>query len=250
MNKLIIANWKMNPSSFSEANTIFSGIYNTVKSTKNIQVVVCPPFPFLNVGHKLKSSKVFLGSQNVSKEQEGSFTGEVSLKMLKSLGVKYIILGHSERRKKGETDKIINIKLSYITKSDITSILCVGENNRDSHGHYLSFIKHQITECLEGIPKSKLKNIVIAYEPVWAIGASASREATPEEFTEVRIFIRKIVSDLYDIKTAQSVRIIYGGSVNPQNAKSFLFDGGADGLLVGRDSLNIKKFGEIINAAK
>jgi triosephosphate isomerase len=125
----------------------------------------------------------------------------------------------------------------------------VGENNRDTNGFYLSFIKKQIEEGLKGVAKPQVKNIIIAYEPIWAIGSNALRVATPSEFLEIRIFIKKVIADMYDVKTANEVKIIYGGSVNPLNAESFIKEGGALGLLVGRDSLNKKKFSEIINLA-
>ena len=248
--KLIVANWKMNPRSQKEADTIFSSVYNFAKISKNADVVVCPPFPFLSIGKKIKSQKVSLGAQNVSYAIEGAYTGEVSPLMLVSFGVKYVIVGHSEVRSQGETNEIINKKLLNIFKNKLTPILCIGESVRDSHGEYLSFIKNQILLCLANVSKTQMINLVVAYEPVWAIGESATREATPEEFVEISIFIRKIISDLYGAKIAHSIKILYGGSVHSENAKLFLLDGHADGLLVGRDSLNPKKFGAIINATE
>ncbi|MFA6999650.1 MAG: triose-phosphate isomerase [Candidatus Paceibacterota bacterium] len=249
-NKVIIANWKMNPHSKKEAEIIFKNISDSTKNLKNIEVIVCPPFPYLYLKEKIKNKKLKLGSQDVFSFQEGSYTGEVSIKMLKNLGVEYVIIGHSERRMIGDTNDIVNKKILVTLKSKINPIFCVGENVRDANGFYLSFIKKQIEEGLKGVIKSQIKNIIVAYEPVWAIGENASREATPSEFLEIKIFIKKIISDLYDIKTASDVRIIYGGSVHPMNASIFIKEGGALGLLVGRDSLSPNKFSEIINLAK
>ena len=170
--------------------------------------------------------------------------------MLSNLGVKYVILGHSESRLMGDTNEVINKKILISLKSKILPILCVGENTRDTHGEYLSFVKNQIEECLLSVSKLQIKNITIAYEPVWAIGKNAIREATSDEFIEMRIFIKRIIADTYGINIANAVKIIYGGSVNQNNARSFAIDGEADGLLIGRDSLIPKNFGAILNAIK
>jgi triosephosphate isomerase len=249
-NKVIIANWKMNPYSKKEAEIIFKNISNSIKNLKNVEVIVCPPFPYLYIKEKIKNKKLKLGSQDVFSLQEGPYTGEVSIKMLKNLGVEYVIIGHSERRMIGDTNDIVNKKILITLKSKINPIFCVGENVRDANGFYLSFIKEQIEEGLKGVIKSQIKNIIIAYEPVWAIGDNAKREATPSEFLEIKIFIKKVIADIYDIKTANEIRIIYGGSVHPMNASIFIKEGGALGLLVGRDSLSPNKFSEIINLAK
>lgn len=248
MSKLIIANWKMNPSSQKEVDKIVKGFLPELKKYKNIKVVICAPFTFIFLFKKTKNNKLFIGAQNVSASVEGAYTGEVSSKMLSNMGVKYAIVGHSESRKTGESNELINKKIISLLKSKITPILCVGESKRDSDGFYLSFVGSQIKECLHGILQSQLKNIVIAYEPVWAIGKEAKRQATKEEFIEMKIFIKKIISDIYNSKTAHSVPIIYGGSVSKDNAYTFCIEGEADGLLVGRDSLNPKKFNAILNA--
>jgi len=249
LNKLLVANWKMNPQTKKDAEVIFNKISGLVKNIKKVDVVVCPPYPYLYIKDKIKNKKLKLGSQDVFYEKEGSYTGEVSVSQLKNFGVEYIILGHSERRKLGDTNIDINKKIITTIKNTLNPIFCVGEVNRDVNGFYLSFIKEQLHTGLSGVTKIQMSKIVIAYEPVWAIGNSAIREATPTEFIEMKIFIKKIIADMYDIKTANEIKIIYGGSVNPLNALSFLRDGGADGLLVGRDSLNSKKFGQIINLA-
>lgn len=249
VNKLIIANWKMNPQKKTDAEIIFNNVSKLAKGVKKVEIIICPPFPFLHIKEKSKIKNVKLGSQDVFYENEGSYTGEISAGMLKNIGVEYIIVGHSERRLLGDTDQDINKKIQKSLKSKLIPIFCIGEKDRDTNGFYLSFIKQQIIEGLVGVTKSQVKNIVIAYEPIWAIGNGSKRVATPAEFIEIRIFIKKIISDLYDIKTANLIKIVYGGSVNPLNAESFIKDGGADGLLVGRDSLTPKKFIQIINLA-
>ena len=142
MDKIIIANWKMNPKSLKEARVIFNNLIKAVKGVKGVDVVICPPFPFLVIGDKLKLKNVSLGAQNVSSEPNSAHTGEVSLKMLSSMGVEYVILGHSENRAQGETDKFINKKVLATLKAKLTPILCVGEKKRDDNGFYLAFIKH------------------------------------------------------------------------------------------------------------
>jgi triosephosphate isomerase (TIM) len=250
MAKIIIANWKMNPGSLRDSELILKGISTYIKNIKNIKVVICPPFPFLFAFKKLKSNKIFLGAQNVSSMTEGSHTGEVSPRMLIDVGVKYVIVGHGERRANGEDNNFINKKILNLLKFKLLPIICVGESSRDNEGFYLSFVRDQIKDCLKDVPKAQVKNIIIAYEPIWAIGKDATRGATKEEFIEMKIFIRKIISDIYDSKTAHSIAVLYGGSVNKDNAFYFANEGEADGLLVGRDSINPKKFGAILSALK
>jgi len=248
MAKIVVANWKMNPQSKKEAEILFNDIVKLSKNIKNIQIIICPPFPYLFIYKKIKSKKIFLGAQNVVNSVESSHTGEIPPSILSDMGVKYVIVGHSERRLLGENNKIINEKILNSLKFKISPILCIGEKNRDKEGFYLSSIGEQIKECLAGVSRLQMKNIIIAYEPVWAIGKNAIREATTEEFMEIKIFIKKILSDIYGSKIAHSTTIIYGGSVNGENVSSFMKDDGADGVLVGRDSLNPKKFNAILNA--
>lgn len=246
--KIIVANWKMNPQTKKEAEILFNDISSNIKAVKNKNIIICPPYPFLFISSKIKNKKIILGAQNVSKFASGSHTGEISPKMLADFGVKFVIVGHSECRNLGEADKIINEKIINLLKNKLSVILCVGEKDRDHDGKYLSFVEKQLKNCLAEVSKYQLKNIIIAYEPVWAIGKDAVREATAEEFVEMKIFIKKVISDIYDMKVAHGVKVIYGGSVNSSNAQAFIGVGEADGLLVGRDSLNAKKFVAIINS--
>ncbi|MEK7585747.1 MAG: triose-phosphate isomerase [Patescibacteria group bacterium] len=247
--KLIVGNWKMNPQSFKDAEVLFKGVSQAVKDVKGTDIVICPPSLFLSIARKFKNKKIALGAQDVFYEQSGAYTGEISTSMLRDLGVRYVIVGHSERRSLGETDSIANKKLLAILKAKLTPILCVGEWARSHDGSYLQVVKEQLLSCLGGVPKNQIKNIVIAYEPVWALSSTANRyDATPHDFEEMKIYIRKTLTDMFGSSTALSVRILYGGSANKDNAESFL-KAGADGLLPGKASLDPQNFGAIVKIA-
>ncbi|MFA5830254.1 MAG: triose-phosphate isomerase [Candidatus Paceibacterota bacterium] len=248
--KLIVGNWKMNPQTVLEARKLFLAIKKEAGNFRRVDTVMCPPFVFLgDLAPRISGQKCVLGSQNVFFEEAGAFTGEISAPMLQSLRAKYAIVGHSERRAMGETDGVISKKISAGIKAGLTIILCIGEKERDAECAYLQILKEQIIASLSGVPKESLSKIVIAYEPVWAIGAKATGVATPEALLETIIFIRKILSDLYDQPSAHAMKILYGGSADETNAGSFMRDGGANGLLVGRASLDAKKFIEIVKIA-
>ncbi|MEI6660315.1 MAG: triose-phosphate isomerase [bacterium] len=249
MKYLIVANWKMNPASRKEATALWKNI--SAESAKNTEVVICPPYPFLSLKKDLKDKKLILGAQDVSADVSGAHTGEVSASMLADTGVKYVIIGHSDRRAKGDTNEVVNKKILCALKAGLKPIVCIGENTRDDHGFYLHFIKTQIDECFRGVSKAQLQDITIAYEPIWSISTNPNaKEDTPSDSLEMSIFILKTMSDIFSTSAAKDVRIIYGGSVNEKNAESFLLHGGVSGALVGRASLDAKKFIKIINSAK
>ena len=243
----------MNPVSLKEAEKLSADIVKNITNLKKTEIVLCPPFLYLE---KLKKSskKVFFGAQNAFAPEVGAFTGEISAKMLVNLGLKYVILGHSERRNSlftgGESNSDVNKKVKAVLANGAVPIVCIGESARDGEHEYLNFVKTQLLESLEGVSKTALSGIIIAYEPVWAIGTNANRSATPAEFLEMVIFIRKILSDKFGTKNIEGMRIVYGGSVHPDNALLFLEEGKADGFLVGRDSIDAKKFTEIIKIAE
>jgi triosephosphate isomerase (TIM) len=244
---IIIGNWKMNPVSLKEAEKLFSGVLKDVSDIKKTEIVICPPFIYLSplkaISYKLK---IGLGAQNAFWDNVGAYTGEVSAEMLYNMGVRYVILGHSERRILGENNVDINKKIKFSLGAGLRPVLCVGETFRDENHSYFNLVKTQIEECLIGISKNSISKIIIAYEPVWAISTTADRkDATPVDSREMVIFIRKIISDKFG-PDASDTRIIYGGSVNEKDAPEFLKNGGVNGLLVGRASLNAKKFSEII----
>ncbi|MEK7113432.1 MAG: triose-phosphate isomerase [Patescibacteria group bacterium] len=248
MKKIVVGNWKMNPSSLKEAENLFEKIVKLMPRLKNTEVVVCPPVLFIEELEEI-SKKIKIGAQNVSSEKEGSYTGEVSAKMLKNMRVKHVIVGHSERRKIGETDIDVNRKIKATLSSSLVPVLCIGEEVRDEDNKYFDFIKTQLRDSLENISKSDITKIIVAYEPVWAIGTGASA-ATATEFFEMGIFIKKVLSDKFGLKVVSKIRIIYGGSVDEKNAEEFIKIGKADGFLIGRASLNAEKFSKIIKTCE
>ncbi|MEK7661972.1 MAG: triose-phosphate isomerase [Patescibacteria group bacterium] len=244
MKKLIVGNWKMNPASLRAAVELSRKIQAFARRRKNVSVVICPPAPFLG------SISGISGAQDVSVEKEGAHTGEISAEMAKSAGAAYAIIGHSERRLRGDTNDIVNLKLKRALSAGLTPILCVGERERDQNEHYLSVISSEVRHALLGVPKNKVSKIIFAYEPVWAIGKGSSPLNADEAF-HMGIFIRKVISDIVGDSAAKRARILYGGSVEPKNAHEFFSVGKVDGLLVGRESLSVANFSEIIaHAAK
>lgn len=241
MKFLIAANWKMNPKSAKEAKNLFETVKKRVKKINNAEAVICPPFVYLPL---LKG--LILGAQNVSCEKEGAFTGDISALQLNDAGVKHAIVGHSERRKYfGETDETINKKIKMCLSAGIKPILCVGETAEENEaGKKSEILEKQITDGLRGIPLQKAKNIIFAYEPVWAIGTG--KNCSAEETTGSALLIRKIVSKIYGRKFAGLTRILYGGSVNSKNASQYIKETGVNGLLIGGASLNAKEFVDII----
>lgn len=243
MKKIIIANWKMNPASVSAAKKLITEIKKISKKTSST-IVVCPPFPYINL--LSGSKKPFSGSQNISNEKEGAFTGEVSAGMLVSMGVKYVIIGHSERRVMGESSEIVSKKALAALNSKITPIICIGEKERTGNAEHWQEIKWQLVDSLQGITKNNIKNCVIAYEPIWAIGKKSVGPMSSEDVSESAIFIKKVLVEMFGSNIADKVAIIYGGSVDSKTAGDILSTKSVAGFLVGRASLNPKEFEKIV----
>ena len=240
----------MNPNSPKDAFARFSGSKIEAAKYKNVQTVIAAPFVYLPELSKITNATLALGAQNISAEKEGPFTGEVSGKMLAAYKVSYCIIGHSERRTLGETNGLINKKIKLALAEKITPVVCVGETERDHGMWYLGVVKTQIEECFIGIPKASLARIIIAYEPVWALSSTKDRrDATPEDCAEMIIYIKKVLADMFDAKSAETIRVLYGGSVSGDNTAEFLEAGKADGLLPGKASLTPKTFSAILKAA-
>ena len=247
--KVIAGNWKMYKD-LSESQNLVSGIIGGLGNDNKCDVIVCPPFTSLSEVHSLiKNTPIKLGAQNVYFENEGAFTGEISAGMLKSVGCEYVIIGHSERRTIfGETDELVNKKIKKALSSGLKVIFCIGESlAQREEGITNNVVESQLQKGLDGISSDELQNVIIAYEPIWAIGTG--KTATPEQAQEVHAFIRKYIAGKYSKESAEKLVIQYGGSVKPDNASSLLSQPDIDGALVGGACLKADSFLSIIASA-
>ena len=247
MRKLFIAgNWKMNKN-VKESVSLAKSLINRLKDVQDKDVVVCPAFTALSqVYEEVKDSNVKVGAQNMSFEDEGAYTGEISPRMLKDF-CEYVILGHSERRQYfGENDEIVNKKVKKALEHGLKPILCIGETLEERDGDKtFDIIESQLKKSLKNMDKNDMKKIIIAYEPVWAIGTG--KTATPEQAEDVHVFIRKVIKKSYGDEIASELRILYGGSVKPDNVKTLMEKEDIDGALVGGASLDAESFSGIVD---
>lgn len=246
---LIIANWKCNPTTFNEAKLLFNSVKEGLRNIRNIEVVICPPFVYLlsfKLSGKTSQKNIKLGAQDCFWEEMGAFTGEISPLMLKNLNCRYVIVGHSERRRYfQETDEIINKKVKEVISENLIPILCIGETKEEKEkGDTPKKLEFQIKRDLVGISKEKIKNIIIAYEPIWAIGTK--NPCPPEETYAVSLLIKKIINKSSGSVPSKKVRILYGGSVNSGNVSGLIKEAGVSGLLIGSASLSAQEFIKII----
>jgi len=242
---IIAANWKMHMNKDKAIEYIRD--FKEMVTATNVEIVLCPPFTLLEtVKEETKNTVIKVGAQNVHWEEKGAFTGEISPLMLKELGIDYCIIGHSERRQYfNETNETVNKKLKSVMKHGIRPILCIGESLEDrKKGNTEVFVKEQVVEAFKGIDGEDVKNVVIAYEPIWAIGTGET--ATPEEANRVIAFIREILREIYGSNISEEIRIQYGGSVKPDNIKSLMDQDDIDGALVGGASLDPVSFAKIV----
>jgi triosephosphate isomerase (TIM) len=248
--KVIAGNWKMNNDLVQSKDLITKLISSLNGKSVNCDVIICPPFTSLSEASSLiKNTSIKLGAQNMHFEDSGAFTGEVSASMIKSAGCDYVILGHSERRAIfGETDEVINKKLKKAFASGLKPIFCIGETLEEREkGVTSKVVERQVTQGLKDITAENLNTLIIAYEPVWAIGTG--KTATPQQAEEVHEFIRGLLVKLYSKEAAEKMVIQYGGSVKPDNAKELLSQKDIDGALVGGACLKADSFMGIIEAA-
>jgi triosephosphate isomerase (TIM) len=249
--KIIAANWKMNMT-LTEAENFLQAFRPEVEQIPTIEIVIAPPFTCLpKVSELLGGSQMIrLGAQNFYFEKSGAYTGEVSATMLRELFVKYVIVGHSERRQIfGETDSLINKKVLAAHANELKPILCVGETLEEREaGTEKQVVEKQLRGALAGVSAEQLVETIIAYEPVWAIGTG--KTATSDQAQQAHAHVRAILKDLSDNNTAGKVRIQYGGSVKPSNAKELLSQPDIDGALVGGASLEARGFAEIVKAGQ
>ncbi len=250
---LLVLNWKANPKTVKEAANLFSETKKKIAGSKNIETVICPPFPYLTFLKPL-AQKIKLGAQDCFWEEAGPYTGEVSAAMLKDLGADYVIVGHSERRLLGETNKITAKKAQAALKAGLKTIVCVGETAKErKKGAVLTALKKQLIESLDYCLDKKLVNLltrrfvnlIIAYEPVWAV---VSDDACAwQEAERIRQAIKKILKKIFKQKSAR-ITILYGGSVDSKNAADYLKKAGFNGLLIGNSSLNPREVRQIFKS--
>lgn len=247
--KVIAGNWKMH-NDLKESVALVSELKNNVEQSENVDVIVCPPYTSLETVNALvKDSDIKLGAQNMYFEEKGAFTGEISPSMLKSVGCEYVILGHSERRTIfGESNQTINKKIKTALNAGLKPIFCIGETLEEREGGITKeVVEKQIKEGLEGISEADFETVIIAYEPVWAIGTG--RTASPEQAQEVHNFIRNLIKSIYSDTAADNLIIQYGGSVKPENSSDLLGQPDIDGALVGGACLKAGSFSDIIKSA-
>jgi len=247
---VIAGNWKMNKT-IPEAIELMTGLKRELSNQSGVEIIVCPPYTALSeVGELLGESNIVLGAQDLFWETQGAYTGEVSAGMLKDAGCRYVIIGHSERRQYfGETHETVAKKARRALDEKLIPILCVGEQlQQREEGNTFDVIREHITQGLASIKREELAEVIIAYEPVWAIGTG--KNATAQQAQEVHAFIRKLLGELFDKTTAAKVRIQYGGSVKPENIAELMDEADVDGALVGGASLEIDSFSQIVKRSR
>jgi triosephosphate isomerase len=247
--KVIAGNWKMNKDINESLKLVNELKVKLLNIPKNVDVIICPPFTSLaKISDLLKDTKIGLGAQDMYFENDGAFTAEISPLMLKSVGVKYVILGHSERRTYfGETDEIINKKVKKALEHGLTPIVCVGETLQEREQEItMKVIETQVRGTLKGLTPEEISKCIVAYEPVWAIGTG--KTASPAQAQEVHHFIRSIIEKLSNASLAENIIIQYGGSMKPDNAAELLSQKDIDGGLIGGACLKADAFAGIINA--
>jgi triosephosphate isomerase (TIM) len=245
--KLIIAgNWKQNKTA-AEAHDLVVGLKRELGTVKEVDIVVCPPFTALNEVSKLVlDSNIWLGAQNMSEHNTGAYTGEIGAGMLKEFSVRYVILGHSERREyQKESDALVSAKLQAAHGASLKPIVCVGETLTEREANQTEeVLARQLKGSLGGITGELMEETIVAYEPVWAIGTG--KVATPDQAQAVHAFIRSKISELFNPSVAKHVRIQYGGSVKPGNTRELMSQPDVDGALVGGAALEVRSFSDII----
>jgi triosephosphate isomerase len=247
---LMIGNWKMNKT-ISEAVSIVKSLKNAVVDVTDVEILLCPAFTALHaVNTEVKGSNINVGAQNLFWESKGAFTGEISPAMIKDAGCSYVLIGHSERRQYfGETNETVHKKVKGALAIGLIPVVCIGETIKEREENVtFNVIEKQIKEGITGFTHEQAVSIVIAYEPVWAIGTG--KTATSEQAQKVHVFVRKIYANMYKEEVADKVRILYGGSVNPGNVSNLMEQPDIDGALVGGASLESESFAKLIKYSK
>lgn len=246
MKSLLVANWKMNPASFKEAKALLDATRKAGDKAKNVSIVLAPPSIYLRQLRLLyKGKRIAFAAQNANPELGGAFTGDISLSQVRDAKATFVIVGHAERRAAGESNADTKKKVAAALALNMTPVFCVGETERTNSGEHFGRIAEQLKVALSDVPKPSLKKILIAYEPVWAIGARAA--LTPRDMHEMAIFIRKTMVGLHG-EIGMQMKILYGGSIDETNAAEMRRDGDVEGLLVGRASSEPRKIAALLGA--
>lgn len=242
---LIVANWKAYVEEFAKAKKLFAVSKKLTKETRN-DIVLAPPAPMLGALAIRNKSKVMFAAQDISATTGGALTGEATAQAYSAVGATYAIIGHSERRVAGDTDIIVAEKLAHALVHGLIPILCVGEHERDGEGRYLALVREELTTAISPLTSKERAKIIIAYEPVWAIGKTADDAIEPSDLTEMILYIRKVLAELLPGKSSASSIILYGGSVEPGDIRSLAGASGVDGFLIGHASVDPHIFALIV----
>ena len=249
--RFVVGNWKMYIQSEEEATKFAVTLRRKARSIPGVDVFLAPPFTLLPaVAKVLESAPIEVGAQTISAFTESKHTGDISGAMLKNFGASFVIIGHSERRAQGETDMLVREEILRASEAGLAPILCIGEREREEGGGHFTRIQEQLSSALMNLPPKAAKKLIVAYEPVWAIGKSAADALQAEDLEEMVIFIKKNLAEILDRKTALKIPILYGGSVEAENASELITKSGVSGFLVGHASTNIDSFLSIIQSCK
>lgn len=243
---IIAANWKAYIESIDKVKELGS-LYKKLSSHTEHEIILAPPSPFLALLANKNTSKLSFSSQDVSATLGGAKTGEVTAAAVCAAGAKYAIVGHSERRVIGEDNALISEKLQHALAQGLTPILCVGERERDDNGNYLAFLREEITSALSTLSSKDCAKVIIAYEPIWAIGKTAEESITADDLTEMVLYIRKTLADFISERNSAKAKILYGGSVEAGNVNS-LEGCGINGFLIGHASVDVESFSNLVKA--
>jgi triosephosphate isomerase len=239
MKAIVVANWKMNPPTIRDAKKLFEATRKGAEASKNISLIVAPPAVFLRELASYRGKKISFAAQNALAAPGGAFTGEMSMQHVKDARAGYVIVGHSEQRARGVTNEDTGKEVAAALSLGLTPILCIGEQKRTQGGEHFEFVRDQLRTVFVDVPPAKIKKVLIAYEPVWAIGGE--KAMSPRDMHEMSIFIRKTIVDLLG-EAGHGIKILYGGSANEENTKSMLEGGDVVGLLVGHVSIDAPRF--------
>lgn len=244
---LIVANWKAYVEDPAKAKKLYALAKRLTSATK-VKIVLAPPVPLLGLLANKNTSKVEFSAQDISLTLGGPHTGEVTAPLIASLGAHYTLIGHSERRAAGETREMVTEKITHAITHGLTPILCVGEKERDTEGHYLATVRADIVSALQAVEPKARGNVIIAYEPVWAIGKGAGDAIGVTDLAEMILYIRKVLAELGTDKKNAKTTILYGGSAEPENIRSLAGGSGVDGFLVGHASVDAPMFAGLVKA--